>query len=221
MTSSTGGNGVEGWINRIELAVALVLQLGIAAIAIGALFERQWLLVFSGTVVLLLTFTPAMLERQLRVPLPVEFTLITCVFLFASFALGEVRDFYERIWWWDLVLHGLSAMITGLIGFLSLYVLYMTQRIRVATIYVAILTFALAVAVGTIWEIFEFLADWFFGLNMQRSGLADTMTDLMINAAGAIVAAAIGFYYVRNGDSLLGRRLIRKFVARDREKSAK
>lgn len=194
--------------------MALVLQVGIAGVTVGAVFDSRWLLALSGTVALLLTFAPAIIERQLQVPLPVEFTLITCVFLFASYALGEVGDFYERIWWWDMALHGLSAVITGLIGFLSLYVFYMTHRIRVAPIYVAILTFGLAVAVGTLWEIFEFLADWFLGLNMQRSGLDDTMTDLMINAAGAILAAAIGYYYVRNGDSLLGRRLIRKLVER-------
>lgn len=215
------GHGDEGWIDRVELYVAFVLQFGIAAVTISAVVQNQWLLALSGTAVLLLTFTPAIIERQLRVPLPVEFTLITCVFLFASFALGEAGDFYERIWWWDMALHGVSAVITGLIGFLSLYVFYMTQRIRMAPVYVAILTFGLAVAVGTIWEIFEFLADWFFGLNMQRSGLVDTMTDLMINAAGAIVAAAIGYYYVKNGDSLLGRRLISMLVDRVRQPSTK
>ena len=214
MSPSSGKNGIEGWIDRIELTVAYCLQLGIAGVTASAALRNQWLVAFSGTVVLTLTFAPALLERRLHVPLPVEFSLITCAFLFASFALGEVGDFYERIWWWDLALHGLSAMLIGLIGFLSLYVFYMTHRIRVAPIYVAILTFGLAVAVGTIWEIFEFLMDWFFGLNMQRSGLTDTMTDLMINTAGAAVAAAIGFYYVRNGDSLLGRRVIRKLAER-------
>lgn len=212
------GHGVEAWTDRVEMAVALLLQLGIAAVTLTALLERQWLLSLSGAAVLLLTFMPAIIERQLQVPLPTEFTLITCVFLFASYALGEAGGFYERIWWWDLALHGMSAVITGLIGFLSLYVFYMTYRIRVAPIYVAILSFGLAVAVGTLWEIFEFLADWFLGLNMQRSSLIDTMTDLMLNSGGAILAAAIGYYYVKNGDSLLGRRLIRALVARVRER---
>lgn len=219
MSPTASRNRGETWIGRIEWAVALVLQFGIAAITVTALFDSKWLLALSGTVVLLLTFTPAIIERQLRVPLPVEFTLITCVFLFASYVMGEVGDFYERIWWWDMALHGLSAVITGLIGFLALYVFYMTHRIRVEPIYVAILTFGLAVAVGTLWEIFEFLADWFFDLNMQRSGLDDTMTDLMINAVGAIIAAAIGYYYVKNGDSLLGRRVIRMMVDNVRERS--
>ena len=125
-----------------------------------------------------------------------------------------MRDYYERIWWWDLALHGLSALLIGIIGFLSIYVFYMTQRIRVAPGWIATIAFALAVAVGTIWEIFEFLMDWFFGMNMQKSGLLDTMTDLMINLAGAALAALFGYFYVSDEDSLIGRRIIRAWANR-------
>jgi hypothetical protein len=200
----------ESWIDHVELTIAVVLQIGIFAIALSALYQRQWLVAFSGFVVLLLTFAPAIIEHRLRLTLPVEFTLITSVFLFASFALGEVRDFYELFWWWDLALHGLSAMIIGMIGFLGIYVFYMTNRIKVAPGWMATITFALAVSVGSMWEIFEFLMDWFFGLNMQKSGLVDTMTDLMINATGAAIAALVGYFYVRDEDSLFMRRFIRR-----------
>lgn len=204
----------ESWINRIELMVALVLQISILVITVSALIRGQWLGAFSGSIVLLLTFAPALIERHLRVPLPVELTLITCVFLYASFALGEVRDFYEKIWWWDLALHGMAALTIGIIGFLSIYVFYMTQRIQIAAGWIATITFALAVSLGTIWEIFEFMMDWNFGLNMQKSGLVDTMTDLMINAAGAAIAAVIGYLYVRDEDGYYGRRIIRVYVDR-------
>jgi len=210
----------DSWIDRIELIVAAVLQIGILLVTAGAFVNGQWLGAFSGVVVLLLTFAPALIERQLREPLPVEFTLITCVFLFASYALGEARDFYDRFWWWDLALHGLSALIIGLIGFLSIYVFYMTHRVRVAPMYVSIITFSLAVSVGTLWEIFEFLMDRYVGLDMQKSGLIDTMTDLIINSVGALAAAAIGFFYVRDEDSLLGRRLIRNLVERNRRRAS-
>ena len=204
----------ESWINRIELIIAAVLQVGILVVTIGALIYRQLLGAFSGSVVLLLTFAPALIERHLRVPLPVELTLITSVFLYASFALGEARDFYEKIWWWDLALHGVAALTIGVIGFLGIYVFYMTQRIQIAPVWIATITFALAVSLGTIWEIFEFLMDWNFGLNMQKSGLVDTMTDLMINAAGAAIAAVIGYFYVHGSDSLYGRRIIRAIAER-------
>ena len=204
----------ESWIDRIELMMAAVLQVGILVVTIGALIEQQWLGAFSGSVVLLLTFAPALIEHHLRVALPVELTLMTSVFLYASFALGEARDFYEKIWWWDLALHGVAALTIGIIGFLGIYVFYMTQRVQIAPGWIATITFALAVSLGTMWEIFEFLMDWNFGLNMQKSGLVDTMTDLMINAAGAAIAAVIGYFYVHGSDSLYGRRLIRAIAER-------
>lgn len=209
MSEQTDTQTPDSWVEHIELGIAGVLQFGILLVIAGALFQGQWLIAFNGTVILVLTFMPAMIEHRLGLPLPVEITLVTSIILFASFALGEVRDFYERIWWWDLALHGLSALTAGIIGFLGIYVFYMTRRIRVAAGWIATITFALAVSVGTIWEIFEFAMDWYFGFNMQKSGLVDTMTDLMINAAGAAIAAAIGYFYVYKEDSLLGRRMIR------------
>lgn len=201
------------WVDRIELGIALVLQIGIVVAVVGEFIQGEWRPAFAGTVVLVLSFAPAIIEKRLRVPLPTEFTLATCIFLYASFALGEMRDFYERIWWWDLALHGLSAMMIGTVGFLSVYVFYMTNRIRIAPLWIATITFAIAVTVGTLWEIFEFLMDNYFGLNMQKSGLPDTMTDLTINSAGAMVAAVIAYLYVRDRDSQLIKRLIRVMVA--------
>jgi len=218
MQDQSGANEPESWVDRVEMAIAIVLQIGILLVTVSALIENQWLVAFNGALVLLLSFAPAIIERRLRVPLPVELTLITCIFLYASFALGEVRDFYEKIWWWDLALHGSSALTIGVIGFLSIYVFYMTRRIQVAAGWIATITFALAVSVGTIWEIFEFLMDWYFGFNMQSSGLIDTMTDLMINSAGAAVAATIGYFYVNDEDSLIGRRIIQAIGRHKKQK---
>ena len=120
MSEQTERRRAESWIERIELMIAVVLQIGILIVTVSALVEGQWLGAFSGSIVLLLTFAPALLERHLRVALPVELTLITSMFLYASFALGEARDFYEKIWWWDLALHGVAALTIGNIGFLSI-----------------------------------------------------------------------------------------------------
>ena len=200
------------WTERIQRWVSLFLQFAIAGLLAGALANGQRLVAFTAAVVLLLTFLPAMVERSLRVHLPVEFTLVTSLFLYASFGLGEVGQFYHRFWWWDLMLHSLSALVFGLIGFLIVYVLYSAHRVVMAPLYVAMVTFCFAVTVGTTWEIFEFLMDWGFGFNMQKSGLVDTMTDLMVDAGGGLVAAVIGYQYVRDGDSLIAERMVRRFV---------
>lgn len=203
------------WAERLQLWLALLLQLAIVGVLIGALVEKQWLVAFTAVIVLALTYLPAIIARQLAVQLPIELTLINCLFLYAAFGLGEVRSFYQRFWWWDLLLHSFSALVMGLVGFLLVYVFYNSRRIRMRPGYVALVSFGFAVTIGTLWEIFEFLMDWGFGFNMQKSGLNDTMTDLMVDSAGGLAAAWIGYHYVRGGDSLIADRLIRRFVAKN------
>jgi hypothetical protein len=201
------------WSTPVQIALSRLLQLAIALALAGALWRQQWLVAFTALVVLGLTFLPALIEHRLSVHLPVEFTLMTSLFLYASFGLGEVRGFYGRFWWWDILLHGISALVMGLIGFLLVYIFYSTHRIRMTPLYVALIAFGFAVTVGTLWEIFEFTMDWLWGTNMQKSGLVDTMTDLMMDAAGALIAAFLGYRYTRHGDALLAAPLVRRFTA--------
>jgi hypothetical protein len=203
------------WSYRIQAITSAVLQLAIAVLVIILLLKGVWISAFAGAMIFALTFVPAFFERQLSVHLPIEFTLLTTVFLYASFALGEVRDFYTRFWWWDLMLHSLSSLTIGIMGFLAIYVFHMTRRVQMAPIYIASMTFCLTVTMGTLWELFEFSLDWFFQFTMQKSGLIDTMTDLMVDVIGAFIAAILGYLYVRNGDSLIVDRLIHYFVAKN------
>ncbi len=203
------------WSYRIQAITSAVLQLAIVVLVIILLLKGVWISAFAGTMIFALTFVPAFFERQLSVHLPIEFTLLTTVFLYASFALGEVRDFYTRFWWWDLMLHSLSSLTIGIMAFLAIYVFHMTRRVQMAPIYIASMTFCLTVTMGTLWELFEFSLDWFFQFTMQKSGLIDTMTDLMVDVIGAFIAAILGYLYVRNGDSLIVDRLIHYFVAKN------
>ena len=68
---------------------------------------------------------------------------------------------------------------------------------------------------GGIWEIFEFGMDSFFGLNMQKSGLVDTMWDLVVDTIGALVISLLGYFYLKRGDSLIFDRVIHRFVKRN------
>ena len=73
---------------------------------------------------------------------------------------------------------------------------------------IALITFCVAMTVGAIWEIFEFFMDQTFGLNMQKSGLPDTMGDLIVDAIGGLIASLTGYFYLRrNAAGLLGRGL--------------
>jgi hypothetical protein len=134
------------------------------------------------------------------------------LFVFASIFLGEAFDFYHRFWWWDLALHGSAALGFGLIGFLLTLMLFEGDTFAAPPWALALISFCIANTVGSVWEIFEFLMDQSFGLSMQKSGLPDTMGDLIINAAGASVAAITGYFYLRGRKRGLLNRFIRQFM---------
>lgn len=181
--------------------ITLLLQIIITAGLVLSAIEQQWMNVVLSACVLTLTALPALMERRFNVSIPPEFELLAILFLFASIFLGEVRGYYLRFWWWDAVLHLGSGLLLGLTGFLLVYILNQTDRIELHMKpgFVALFAFAFAMAAGGIWEIFEFAMDSFFGLNMQKSGLQDTMWDLIVDAFGALVFAVIGYLYLKRG----------------------
>ena len=83
--------------------------------------------------------------------------------------------------------------------------------------FVALFVFAFSMMMGSVWEIFEFSIDSFFGFNMQKSGLVDTMWDLIVDAIGALFISILGYFYVKGGSSLLFDRMIRKFLTNNKK----
>jgi len=85
----------------------------------------------------------------------------------------------------------------GLIGFVLIFMMFQGDRFAAPHLALAFFAFCFALAIGTLWEIVEFGMDQIFGMNMQKSGLRDTMGDLIVNAVGALVGAATGFGYLK------------------------
>lgn len=187
--------------SRISLLLKAVLLLEIVLTALS----QQWLTMLITTGILAITLFPLLAASRWRVFIPPEFELLAIAFIFCSLFLGEVRDFYHRIWWWDIALHGFSGLLLGIVGFLLVHVLNEAERLEVHMKpgFVAFFSFMFAVGVGALWEIFEFAMDTLFGLDMQKamfddpSGLTDTMWDLILDTIGAAIISVLGYGYLR------------------------
>lgn len=181
--------------------ITLILQVTMLAGLILSIFEQHWMNVALTASVLTLSMLPALMERRFNVSIPPEFELLAILFVFASLFLGEVRGYYLRFWWWDAILHTGSGLLLGLTGFLLVYILNQTDRIEIHLKpgFVALFSFAFAMAAGGLWEVLEFGMDSFFGLNMQKNGLQDTMWDLIVDAFGALVFSVTGYLYMKRG----------------------
>lgn len=198
----------------------MVLQAIMALEFAAALYERQWFTAFLVFMIITLTLAPAALGHRLRVHIPSEFQLLAVVFVFAALFLGEIHSYYDRIWWWDIALHTTSGLLLGIVGFLLVYLLNQSENvdIHLQPHFVALFAFVFAVAVGTLWEIFEFTMDRNFGTRMQKpmlgdpSGLTDTMWDLIVDTIGAAAISLFGWWYLRRGERSFVEVWIRRFI---------
>ncbi len=198
-------------IDKIQSYVINFLRLTIIIAIGGSIFEKMWMLLFLSSLILILTFTPSFFEKRYKINLPIEFEFVIILFLYASLFLGEIQSYYTRFWWWDIILHISSGIALGFVGFLILYILYQKNKIDAKPVWIAVFAFCFAVAIGAVWEIFEFSMDQLFGFNMQKSGLIDTMWDLIVDSLGALLTSAIGYYYIKGKKTPLFTRFLQDF----------
>ena len=167
----------------------------VAAIAGG--FREDWTTVFVSIITFGLTVYAVYVSNKISFRIPSGFLSALVIFMYATLFLGEAQNYYERFWWWDSVLHAGSAIGFGLIGVIALIFMFRQHKVKASPFMIAVFSFAFAMAIGAVWEIFEFTMDHFFGFNMQKSGLTDTMADLIVNGVGATLAAIVGYLYLK------------------------
>mgnify|MGYP003980614497 CR=1 FL=1 len=189
---------------RVQVGIGWVIRGVLAYEAIFAGVATNWPVAFTAVMALAASFLPALLERNLRLQLPIEFELIIVFFVFATLFLGEGRSFYARFGWWDNALHTGSGVVMGFVGFLVLYTLQQHERLQMKPMLLCTFSFAFALAAATLWEIFEFTMDSTFGFTMQKSGLDDTMADLIVGGAGAMFAVGTGYLFLVRRHAPLG-----------------
>lgn len=189
-----------------------LLLLGASAVG---LIRGEYSVTFAGVGAFLLTLLPIYLQRLFSVQIPSGFLVAIALFLIATLFLGEVGDFYERYWWWDIVLHIGSAIGFGLIGVVLMLMLVQGDKLSAAPITVSFFAFCFAVMIGAVWEILEFTLDQTLGLNTQKSGLDDTMWDLIVDCLGAATGATVGFVYLKGMKGWILTRTLRDFVKKN------
>lgn len=207
----------ESRAHRILIRILLVMM---AIEWVLLIIEQSWLSLFLVTLIIATLFAPILFRNKMDVEIPAEFHITAIIFIFASFYLGEVQDFYHRLWWWDIALHTTAGLLMGILGFLLVYILNESKRVELnmTPAFISFFAFTFALAIGSVWEIFEFGMDQTLGTVMQKpmfndpSGLTDTMWDIIVNAIGAFIISFAGFGYLKHKQSFFVKEWIKKFI---------
>lgn len=172
--------------------------------------------------------SPRLLKKFANFEAPVEVHISVTAFAFLGLVLGDGLNFYGKIGWWDSLLHFTSGIILSFIALWLLQMLILRRKylfMHRALLYIFVVAFSLAV--GAVWELCEYTVDDIFHTNNQQymattrativssddepleghDALADTMKDLALDLAGAILVVCyecskkeITQYYVSKKD---------------------
>jgi hypothetical protein len=107
-------------------------------------------------------------------------------------ALGYAFGLFGEIVPYDELTHAFTTFSVSLAFYFLFYAGAVPGQRAVA---LATSVFTLGVTVGAYWEIFE----WFF---IGKFTLADTISDLLVDSIGALVAALVALALRRSGDHL-------------------
>lgn len=165
---------------------------------------------------------PSYLNKKFSIEIPNKMYYFYILFLYAAIFLGEIRSYYYRYEYWDLILHALSGTMIGFLGFSVVDILNReNEHVNLDPFFVAFFAFCFAMMLGGVWEVYEFISDGVLGTNMQkfaieggavlqgREAVLDTMEDIIVDGIGAIVASTVGYLSIKYDFSFLNSLKIR------------
>lgn len=128
------------------------------------------------------------------VNLPRVYDLSFCLAM-AVQGWGEALGAFDSVPWFDNLVHVTLPMLTAPVLYIALARLEVLPDPRDDTstrhyVGIFVVTLALGLAVGAVWEIVEWASDSTLGSDLQL-GNEDTVTDLLADTTGSLIGAAL------------------------------
>lgn len=239
---------VMWWIFFVLMCLSLIYAVIMTIITPNTIQKEGQVKVRSDYMLMLLQcvlslvvlFLPTIIEKKFKIVIPTVLDISILVFLFLSIFLGEIRNFYYKVPIWDSILHFTSGLGIGAIGFSFINILNRSNKthLSLSPIFVAFFALCFSMAIGMLWEIYEFGMDTIFSMNMQKYmpegwqamseaeklafanghsfetlafkyGVLDTMKDIILDFLGSFIMSAVGFIILKFNKSKLDNILIK------------
>ena len=181
---------------KIGIYLAYLMQMLIFVYAVYSVYTRDYFWAIWGFFALILTLTPLMLKRRFHVTLPWELNFLIVLSLYLSVS-GNVQGWYYHFYpFYDKVAHLVSSITIAVLGFVAAVIMDRYTEIKMNRPLIVIFVIIFTMAIGSFWEITEFVSDNLFGTQLQV-GLRDTMYDLIFDLAGGTIIGVLGDVYLK------------------------
>ena len=169
--------------HKSSFAVYIVLRALVILVMIRQIMNQNYENVFLCILTLLLLFIPSFIQVNFKIELPTTLEIIVLLFIFSAEILGEISEFYIFIPFWDTILHTLNGFLAAAIGFSMVVLLNDDERVamKLSPFFLALVAFCFSMTIGVIWEFFECGMDVFFGLDMQKDTIINTINTVVLD----------------------------------------
>ena len=175
-----------------------VLKIIMFVLLVIAFWKNDWTGVFGCIIGIILSFIPSILHKNFNITLPWILDTLIAFALFLHIG-GVVLNAYHIIPFYDTLTHFVSSIIVAFLAFVSIYILDKYWKgLHMNKYAMAFIVIIFTMAMGVVWEFFEWTTDLLFGTNEQW-GLHDTMKDLLIDTIAGIFIAFIGVNMIKSG----------------------
>lgn len=154
--------------------------------------------VFGCIIGIILSFIPSILHKNFNITLPWILDTLIAFALFLHIG-GVVLNVYHTIPYYDSLTHFVSAILVAFLAFVSIYILDKYWKgLHMNKYAMAFIVIIFTMAMGVIWEFFEWATDILFQ-TQEQWGLQDTMKDLFIDTIAGIFIAIVGVNLIKKG----------------------
>lgn len=170
--------------HKVKAAIYIVLRVIIVAVLVYSIIRGKWENTLTCALSFLLLMVPSFIENQMKIDIPNVMEVIMIMFVFAANIMGEMGAFYEKIPMWDTLLHTMNGFICAGVGFGLIDILNQNDKIKInlSPLFVCLFSFCFSMTVGTVWEFFEFGMDMFFGKDMQKDTIINSINSYLISS---------------------------------------
>ncbi|RZI96028.1 MAG: hypothetical protein EOO67_01325 [Microbacterium sp.] len=173
---------------RPPRTVGLLVADGVRAIALLSVIVVAVWWTAVDVAVLALALPATLAARFLGIRGGIDAALGAAVLLAAW---SSVLDLYERIAWWDVLVHFVCTGALAMLAYVALDRARVLREPREARLWtVLVLTVALGLALSAVWEIAEWLGHTFVSQDIYVA-YGDTIGDMAAGGAGAAVGGLV------------------------------
>ena len=167
---------------RSSLLVYLFLRILVILCMILQIIHGNISNAFLCLLSLILLLLPLAIQNKFAITLPNTLEIIIYLFIFSAEILGEINNFYHLIPYWDTILHTLNGFLATAVGFSLVELLNEnSKKFSLSPIYLCLVAFCFSMTIGVLWEFFEYAADKFVLLDMQKDEIVTKISTVTLD----------------------------------------